>query len=77
LHLSWRASLAVRQPSKLQSRRISPIAPPTAHALIYFRDSWAYPMSDFRSVRLSARSSSDTLCSRSSLLVVSIAKCHL
>ena len=52
LHLSWRASLAVRQPSKLQSRHMYPTAPLTAHALTYFRGSWACPMLAFRSGRL-------------------------
>jgi hypothetical protein len=52
LRLSWRASLAVQQPSKLQSWHIYLTAPLTAHALTYFRGSWAYPMSASRSVRL-------------------------
>ena len=50
--LSWRASLVVQQPSKLQSLHIYPTAPLTAHALTYFRGSWVYPTSAFRSVRL-------------------------
>jgi hypothetical protein len=77
LHLSWRVSLAVRQPSKPQSRHISPTALPMAHALTYFRDSRAYHMSASRLVRLSARSSSDTLCFKSSPSVISTAKCLL
>ena len=52
LHLSWRVSLAVQQPSKLQSRHIYPTAPLTAHAPTYFRGSWACPMSAFPSARL-------------------------
>ena len=70
LHRSWRASLAVRQPSMLQSRHMYPTAPLTVHALKYFRASWACPMLAFRSVRLSARSSSSTRSPKSSLLVV-------
>lgn len=51
LHLSWRASLAVRQPSRLQSQHMYPTALLTAHAPTYFRASWACPMLAFRSVR--------------------------
>jgi hypothetical protein len=52
LHLSWRAFLAVRQPSKLQSRHTYPTARLMAHALTYFRGSWACPTSALRLVRL-------------------------
>ena len=52
LHLSWRASLVVRQLSRLQSQHMYPTAPLTAHALTYFRGSWACPMSAFRSDQL-------------------------
>jgi hypothetical protein len=75
--LSWKVSLAVRQPFKLQSRRTYQTAHPTAHALTYFRGSWAYLMSAFRSVRLSARSSFGTRCPKSNPLVVIIIKCIL